>query len=40
MLRFNTLLDSAIAISIATMLAFNVFVLVQQLYTASGGTIA
>ncbi|WP_268958961.1 MULTISPECIES: hypothetical protein [Novosphingobium] len=40
MLRLNTMLDNAIAISIATMLAFNVVVLAQQLYTASGSVIA
>lgn len=40
MLRLNTLLDNAIAVSIATMLAFNVVVLAQQVYAASGATIA
>lgn len=40
MFRFNTLLDSAIAISIATMLGFNIVVLAQQFYTASAATIA
>lgn len=40
MLRFNTLLDSAIAVSIATMIGFNILVFAQQVYTASAGTIA
>ncbi len=40
MLRLSSLLDHAVAISIGTMLAFNVVVLAQQLYTASGASIA